>query len=97
MVAPPCVWRAAAPAIPNVKDYAGILADLYVRRSLIRIGEDIVNTAYDAPTEKTSKDQIAEAEKALYAVADRLAQQPASWKPFESQGARRWFYRSGNH
>ena len=62
--------RAAAPAIPNVKDYADILADLHVRRSLIRIGEDIVNTAYDAPTEKTSRDQIAEAEKALYAVAE---------------------------
>ncbi len=62
--------RAAAPAIPNVKDYADILSDLAVRRSLIRIGEDIVNTAYDAPTEKTSKEQIAEAEKALYAVAE---------------------------
>jgi pimeloyl-ACP methyl ester carboxylesterase len=34
---------------------------------------------------------------ALYAVADRLAQQPASWKPFEPHGARRWFYRSGSH
>jgi replicative DNA helicase len=62
--------RAAAPAIPNIRDFGNILADLYVRRSLIRIGEDIVNTAYDAPTEKTSKDQIAEAEKALYAVAE---------------------------
>ena len=62
--------RSAAPAIPNVEDYADILADLAVRRSLIRIGEDIVNTAYDAPTEKSSKDQIAEAEKALYAVAE---------------------------
>ncbi len=59
--------RGAAPAIPNIKDY---LSDLAVRRSLIRIGEDIVNTAYDAPTEKTSKEQIAEAEKALYAVAE---------------------------
>src|SRR5271163_1955281 len=62
--------RAAAPAIPNIRDYADILADLAVRRSLIRIGEDIVNTAYDAPTEKTSKEQIEEAEKALYAVAE---------------------------
>jgi replicative DNA helicase len=62
--------RAAAPAIPNVRDFANILSDHYVRRSLIRIGEDIVNAAYDAPTEKTSKDQIAEAEKALYAVAE---------------------------
>jgi replicative DNA helicase len=62
--------RGAAPAIPNIKDYADILSDLAIRRSLIRIGEDIVNTAYDAPTEKTSKEQIAEAEKALYAVAE---------------------------
>src|ERR1700760_2771932 len=62
--------RAAAPAIPNIKDYADILSDLAIRRSLIRIGEDIVNTAYEAPTEKTSRDQIAEAEKALYAVAE---------------------------
>ena len=42
----------AAPAMPNVRDYARILHDLAVRRSLIRIGEDIVNTAYEAPTEK---------------------------------------------
>jgi len=62
--------QAAAPAIPNVRDFANILNDHYVRRSLIRIGEDIVNTAYEAPTEKTARDQIAEAEKALYAVAE---------------------------
>src|SRR6516225_251367 len=71
--------RAAAPAIPNVKDYADILNDLAIRRSLIRIGEDIVNTAYDAPTEKTSKEQIEEAESALGVVADtaRRAEGPA--------------------
>jgi len=62
--------RKAAPAIPNIRDYANIIADLAMRRSLIRIGEDIVNTAYEAPTEKTSKEQIEEAEKALYAVAE---------------------------
>ncbi|HEU4548198.1 MAG TPA: replicative DNA helicase [Rhizomicrobium sp.] len=62
--------QAAAPAIPNVKDYAAILSDHAIRRSLIRIGEDIVNTAYEAPTEKTARNQIEEAEKALYAVAE---------------------------
>src|SRR6185437_5325794 len=62
--------RAAAPAIPNVRDYAAILKDLAVRRSLTRIGEDIVNTAYEAPIEKNSKAQIEEAEKALYAVSE---------------------------
>ena len=55
----------AAPAMPNVRDYARILHDLAVRRSLIRIGEDIVNTAYEAPTEKGPAEQIQEAEKAL--------------------------------
>ena len=42
----------AAPAMPNVARLCRILHDLAVRRSLIRIGEDIVNTAYEAPTEK---------------------------------------------
>ncbi len=60
----------AAPALPNVRDFARILHDLAVRRRLIRIGEDIVNTAYEAPTEKGPADQIAEAEKALYAVSE---------------------------
>jgi len=60
----------AAPALPNVRDYARILHDLAVRRKLIHIGEDIVNTAYEAPTEKGPADQIAEAEKALYAVSE---------------------------
>jgi replicative DNA helicase len=60
----------AAPAMPNVRDYGRILHDLAVRRSLIRIGEDIVNTAYEAPTEKGPQAQIEEAEKALYAVSE---------------------------
>jgi len=31
---------------------------------------------------------------ALYAIADRLAQTPGAWKPFEPTGARRWFFRT---
>jgi pimeloyl-ACP methyl ester carboxylesterase len=30
---------------------------------------------------------------ALYAVADRLAQAPGAWQPFDASGARRWFFR----
>src|ERR1700761_7961127 len=60
----------AAPSMPNVRDFARILHDLAVRRSLIRIGEDIVNTAYEAPTEKGPQAQIEEAEKALYNVSE---------------------------
>ncbi|MGH6872451.1 MAG: replicative DNA helicase [Rhizomicrobium sp.] len=60
----------AAPAMPSVRDYARILHDLAVRRGLIRIGEDIVNTAYEAPHEKPPQAQIEEAEKALYRIAE---------------------------
>ncbi len=61
---------AAAPAMPNVRDYARILHDLGVRRGLIHIGEDIVNTAYEAPHEKPPQAQIEEAEKALYRISE---------------------------
>jgi pimeloyl-ACP methyl ester carboxylesterase len=30
---------------------------------------------------------------ALYAIADRLRQNPAQWQRFDVQGARRWFYK----
>jgi pimeloyl-ACP methyl ester carboxylesterase len=33
---------------------------------------------------------------ALYAIADRLAQDPAHWKHFDASGARRWFFRTGH-
>ncbi len=61
----------AAPALPNVKDYARILADLAMRRELIRIGEDIVNTAFEAPIEVGPAEQVEEAEKAHYRIAER--------------------------
>ena len=31
---------------------------------------------------------------ALYAVADRLAQPPGAWAPFDANGTRRWFFQS---
>jgi hypothetical protein len=30
---------------------------------------------------------------AMYAIADRLRQDPAHWKRFDVQGARRWFFK----
>jgi replicative DNA helicase len=60
----------ASPALPNVRDLAKILQELAVRRALIHIGEDIVNTAYEAPHDNPPKAQIEAAEKALYAIAE---------------------------
>src|SRR5262249_23673418 len=45
--------------------------DLATRRSLILIGEDMVNAAYDAPVDFPPKEQIEEAERRLYALVER--------------------------
>ena len=34
---------------------------------------------------------------ALYAIADRLAQDPRAWKRFDVKGARKWFYKVTHH
>src|SRR5450631_2712004 len=57
---------AEATAVINAKDYGRLIYDLAVRRTLINIGEDVVNTAYDAPVELSPRDQIEEAERRLY-------------------------------
>ena len=31
---------------------------------------------------------------AMFAIADRLRQDPAQWQRFDAQGARRWFYKT---
>jgi replicative DNA helicase len=45
----------SAPAMPNILDYARILVELATRRGLIRIGEDLVNAAYEQPHEMPAK------------------------------------------
>ena len=37
---------------------------------MIRIGEDVVNVAYDSPVDSSPREQIEEAEKRLYQIAD---------------------------
>jgi pimeloyl-ACP methyl ester carboxylesterase len=34
---------------------------------------------------------------ALYAVADRLRQDPQHWQPFDAKGARKWFFKVPHH
>jgi replicative DNA helicase len=59
-----------ATTIINAEDYGRTIHDLSVRRELIGIGEDIVNTAYEAPIDSTPRKQIEEAERKLYSVAE---------------------------
>ncbi|GGC74276.1 replicative DNA helicase [Chelatococcus reniformis] len=61
---------AEATTIINAEDYGRTIYDLALRRNLIGIGEDMVNLAYDAPVEASPRDQIEEAERKLYALAE---------------------------
>ncbi len=61
---------ASAITIINAVDYGLLIYDLAVRRNLIDLGTDIVNKAYAFDVDETSKEQIEEAEKQLYHMAD---------------------------
>ncbi|WP_298425435.1 replicative DNA helicase [Rhodoblastus sp.] len=61
---------AEATTIINAIDYGHAIHDLAVRRELITIGQDVVNTAYDAGVEHSPRGQIEEAERKLYAIAE---------------------------
>jgi replicative DNA helicase len=60
-----------ATAIINTEDYGRTVYDLALRRSLIGIGEDIVNIAYDSPVDASPRQQIEEAERRLYEIAEQ--------------------------
>jgi replicative DNA helicase len=59
-----------ATTIINAYDYGRSVYDLALRRELIAIGEDVVNVAYDAPVDSTPREQIEEAERRLYQIAE---------------------------
>ena len=61
---------ANATTIINAEDYGRALFDLALRRSLITIGEDMVNEAFDAPPETTPRHQIETVERRLYELAE---------------------------
>jgi len=61
---------AEATTVINAEDYGRTIYDLAIRRNLIAIGEDMVNVAYDAPVDSAPRDQIEEAERRLYELAE---------------------------
>ncbi len=61
---------AEATTIINALDFGRSIYDLAVRRALIMVGEDMVNISYEAPVELTPADQIEDAEKRLYELAE---------------------------
>jgi replicative DNA helicase len=61
---------AEATTVINAADYGRTIYDLSTRRDLIRIGEDLVNVAFDAPVDFAPSDQIEDAERRLYELAE---------------------------
>ncbi len=61
---------AEATTVINAADYGRAVYDLAIRRSLILIGEDMVNIAYDAPVDMAPRSQIEDAERRLYDLAE---------------------------
>src|SRR5437763_9014752 len=61
---------AEATTVINAEDYGRTIYDLAIRRDLIRIGDEMVNLAYDAPVEVSPRDQIEETERRLYELAE---------------------------
>ncbi|RUP10910.1 replicative DNA helicase [Hyphomicrobium sp.] len=73
LTVPQYLGRLAANAttIINAAEYGRTIYDLSTRRSLIIIGEDLVNTAYDSAVDHPPRAQIEEAEGRLYSLAEQ--------------------------
>jgi replicative DNA helicase len=62
---------AEATTVLNAGDYGQSIYDLAIRRNLIQIGEEMVQTAYDSDVDATANKQIEEAEKQLFDLAEK--------------------------
>src|SRR5258706_1039794 len=56
-------------SIINAEDYGRTIHDLYLRRQLIELGEEMVNDAFSGDMEKDANGQIEAAEQQLFTLA----------------------------
>jgi hypothetical protein len=61
---------AAAPALPNVRDYARLLQELFARRRLVALSDEIMSGVY-APEPKSVRAQLSAAETALAQIREQ--------------------------
>ena len=71
------------------KTTGAVIHDLSQRRQLIRIGEDMVNTAYDPTVDAESEVQIEASEQRLYNLAEK-GRYEGGFRPFAAARAKRW-------
>lgn len=62
---------AEATTVINAQDYGQTIYDLAIRRNLVTVGEELVNVAYDSPVDSSPRDQIEDAERKLFALAEK--------------------------
>ena len=62
---------AEATTVLNAADYGQAIYDLAIRRNLILIGEEVMDTAYNADVESSAQIQIEDAEKRLFDLAEK--------------------------
>jgi replicative DNA helicase len=55
----------------NAGEYGRIVHDLFIKRELITLGEDVVNKAYGGEVDEPATKQIEDAEQSLYDLATR--------------------------
>ncbi len=60
----------SAAVIINAPDFGQAIYDLAIRRSLIAVGSDMVNIAYDSPVNLSPGDQIEDMERKLFKLAE---------------------------
>ncbi|WP_144755806.1 replicative DNA helicase [Bartonella saheliensis] len=60
-----------AVTIINTKDYGRVIYDLFIRRSLINLGTQVTNIAFEAPLEFTPAQQIETIEHQLFELAEK--------------------------
>ena len=61
---------ASAVTIINAGDYGRVIHDLFLRRQLIRLGEEVVNTSYDCQADAPAAELIEQTEQHLFNLAE---------------------------
>lgn len=71
----------------SMRDYAQVIRDMWVRRQLVLLGEDVISVAYDSPVDFPPKEQIEEAEARLFALVEGNGSEDADTLSFDEAKA----------
>ena len=76
----------AAATVIDVREYSEILHDLYLKRQIIDVGQEMVNGAYKQEFHITARTQLEEAEQKLFNLAEH-GEGSKQFQPFRVFGA----------